>query len=120
MQVATTATFTFTGQQLADIFTTAFEGGVNYWVDTAYPLGEIAKMNPWYADPEYWAKPFTVHMIECEGDTLEFNEIMLQQGLTKLSQDDPLTFGDLVSGDYDADTADTFLQYVCFLETVYG
>jgi hypothetical protein len=118
MQVATTVTFT--GQELADFFITAFEGGSNYWVDTAYPAGVGVGLKPWYADPEFWAKPFTVKMVDTDGEGVEFNEVMLQQGLTKLSQDDPLTFGDLVSGNYDADTADTLLQYVCFLEIVYG
>lgn len=118
MEIATTVTFT--GQQLADFFICAFEGGSNYWAVTAYPQGEIVATNPWYSDPEYWAKPFTVHMIDTDGETVEFNEIMLQQGLTKLSQDDPLTFNDLVTDNYDADTGDTLLQYVCFLELVYG
>jgi len=40
-----------TNRDIADLLVTAFEGGVNYWMDEAEPLGDFDfKKAPWYDD----------------------------------------------------------------------
>lgn len=106
----------FSGQDIADFMTTAFEGGSNYWISSVDYQGK-SKTNPWYADGDFWMKDPVVRIVT---DDLDQPVINIQAGLDLMAKEYPTPLADLMTGDYDAETADILLQLSCFGEVRYG
>lgn len=49
-----------------------------------------------------------------------FNLKKIEKGLAVIAVNSPADFGDILSGDYDNNTGDVFLQYCLFGEVIYG
>lgn len=108
----------------------AFEGGSNYWLGEASytykPDG--VEGNPLYAETDFWAKGGKIRLCYDDPDSDEgnrngrkeigINEIRL--GLRSMATESPRHFGDLLSGNDDAETHDVFIQHVLFSEVIYG
>lgn len=113
-----------------DPVTTAARGG---WCAGIYagseaddPPGSTEEHGPWYANPDYWARDFTVEIIEVDdertGHTIahRIGRAQIISGLQVMVSKFPIHFANAVSDDDDAETADIFLQCVCFGELRYG
>lgn len=107
-------------QRLTDLFITAYEGGSSYWASVHISFGEKAqeKIKEMGSTSEYlfsriWndGKEFTVFDAE-EGDELgKMNKANFKKGYTLLKSDPYVDhYSDLVSENWDANTADVWFQ----------
>ncbi|HKK52399.1 MAG TPA: hypothetical protein VKA74_12465 [Myxococcota bacterium] len=122
MSITITPTFTVEEQTLADLLITAFEGGSNYWVSGATPLGAQTVVRPWYSDPEIWKAPaLSIYLTDAEtGERYELTPEGARKGLELLATKHPQHWADLVDENMDAVTADVWLQLSVFGEIVFG
>lgn len=101
-----------TNQMIADLFVTAYEGGSNHWLDRT--MGRQHGHN--------YGPNMTAYIVFADDDhtpySISWNTI--QTGLKIMQRDYPRHWADLINDNMDADTADVFLQCVCFGEIVYG
>lgn len=132
-----------TAQQIANLFISAIESGdpvttasKGGWCSGIYhqsretdpPAGTDTGKGfgtPWYADPQYYEKPFVIEVIEVDTDTNDEtrHKITLETmsaGLAKMVKEFPDAFADLMRDDSDAPCADAFLQAVLFGEEKYA
>lgn len=121
-------------QQLADIFTTAFEGATTYWCQEARrqrgPDLHEGKNGPgpWYSHEEFYERDFCIALKYDDPKLAEGNgkgrfkldRGAVIKGLEALAAKDPRHLGELLCDDHDRDTADSFLQYVVFGDVVFG
>lgn len=130
-------------QDVANWVITAFEGGSNYWIETAKTVyrDEGQHGTLWrdmlrrerdqfvkdgvgpYADPEFWASPDRGYLIDFDqGQECEvLNVTKIAEGVQKMS--DAGLFervARLLDGEYDAEDADVLVQYALLGELVYG
>jgi len=107
---------------------TAFEGGIGYWAqiyDYQEPPGE-----PFRGDPEHLYRyadyPLSeggaVILSDMEGSEEQWSLDLttIRSGLEKLCEHEPRRVEEIMSEDYDAETADVFVQHCIFGEIVYG
>lgn len=129
-----------TTQEMAYWVITAFEGGINYWVNGATAVERTAsgwqeltggryeaqmdgKCGP-YANPEFWENPHHGYSILPEDDepcerVLTANRLIAGiQAMVRDQRNEEVTR--LITEQYDANDADTLLQYALFSEVVYG
>lgn len=131
-----------TDQDLEDIITTAFYGGINYWCERARPKG-----GHWKGSPEtHIVNGGAIILYDIDGEErYELNKFKLLRGITGLIEGDnfdlsQLGFGNgdayyvdadntqcilrashyLETGDIDADIADLIVQYGIFGKQVFG
>jgi hypothetical protein len=117
-------------QKISDQFVTAFEGGSNYWLQTAKLMKADNKPteSPWYACPAVFEKSFEIELgyddpsgYEGEGKGRKIiNHDDVSRGLDVMARTCPKLFADVMDDSGDADTADVFLQCVLFGAVVYG
>lgn len=127
MPIAYTVCADLKPQDIADLVTTAFEGGVNYWLpraDLVHRTGQQAE-EPWYADPTLYEGEFQMRLVEdCgEGDDPEVHFLTqagIQFGLSVMATKYRKFLADILTENYDAETADVFLQCCLFQEIRYG
>jgi hypothetical protein len=108
-----------TMQDIDDILTTAFEGGINYWcesvkVDGEY-LGEYAS--------EQISRHGGLYLTDAEDDQVYYLEInSFLNGLKLYLKDNPelVENGTIDTCNVDADVADCIVQLAIFKEVVYG
>lgn len=113
---------------VADLMITAFEGGSNYWLagwSLRSAKTETRRGQPWYADPHLYEDDFTIDLTLSEEDgSLGEKRIVelenVQIGINKMATNSTGFFADMVNGNWDAETADVFLQYVALGEIIYG
>lgn len=124
-----TQTTEVTAQHIADLMTTAFEGGSGYWCGVqSFTLKRPniqAKDCPWYADTDTWSNPFTIvfYDVEDEAEMWTLDNDKLAEGIKAYAQKYPEDFTrDFAEDAYegDADDADTALQIILFGKVVYG
>lgn len=122
MSLTITPTFTVEERTLADLLITAFEGGSNFWVSGATPLGVQTAVRPWYSDPEIWKAPaLSIYLTDAEtGERYELTLEGARKGLVLMAEKHPRHWKDLVSDNMDAETADVWLQLSVFGEIVFG
>lgn len=101
-----------TPQLACDLLVTALEGGSNYWLDTYQPhlsgYGNVIN----YAPDKTWT-----FAVDGESETVTTTWSDLQQALHKM----PRHHLDNIKNDnWDAETADVWLQCALFGEIVYG
>lgn len=104
-----------TNQQIADLFVTAYEGGSNYWIDHIDP-------RPNYSHPDNYGPNMVPYAVYADDDdTAHFvNWNTIQAGLKTMQETYISHWADLIDDNMDADTADVFLQCVCFGKIIYG
>lgn len=105
-----------TNQQIADLFVTAYEGGSNHWIEWIISASR-------YRDPESYGPNMNPHCLVAGDDDVEnrvINWDTIQTGLKIMEETYTSHWSDLINDNMDADTADVFLQCVCFGEIVYG
>jgi hypothetical protein len=110
-----TTSFEITNQQIADLMTTAIEGGSNYWCDQILMLKGQPVLKPWYADPLLYGSPFELKV----GTKILTNDD-LHRAMQQMADEYPTHFSDVVNDNPDADTADVFLQLAVLGEITYG
>jgi hypothetical protein len=123
-------TVNVSSQKISDQLITAFEGGSNYWCQTAELTSSERSPTerPWYASSIVFDGPFTFEVgfddpDQDEGNGNGFRTIGkadLVAGLHVMATKHPRHFADLMSEDGDAITADVFLQCIVLGDVVYG
>lgn len=114
---------------ICDLVVGAIEGGSSYWCRSYEHLtvppdvpkdGVVA-----YGHPEFWAGDFVIKFTYDNPDdeglaSKEIRPENLQVGLQVFADKFPSHYSDWVSGDYDAETSDAFLQCLLLGDIVYG
>lgn len=115
-----------TVERVKDLLTCAFEGGSNYWVECAERVGEATdrKQAPFLCDAPFVKDGF-LRVKDGEeqvkgGGWFNIDPKTIEQGLKVMAEKYPKCFADFINDNDDAGTGDTFLQCVCFGETIYG
>ena len=109
--------------KVADLIITAFEGGSNYWLRKAQLVDSTNQPveRPWYADEALYEADFNIRLEEHgDYDALYLTRNRLIRGQKILKTEFPWVWERLVDESYDAEDADTFLQFCLFGELVYG
>ncbi len=120
-----------TYKRLADVLVGAFEGGSNYWIETADAIKPTKRIFI-YDDKEVWPRyehPFNpgggVEIINSEEEAPDNKKILnleaIERGVKALA--DPKnarTLNDIVDENDDAGTSDCFLQLCLFGDVIYG
>ena len=121
---------------ICNAFAGAFEGGSNYWLQTAELVFATNKPDParklvWWGHENLYEAPFTFKVQYDDPDsengegngegekTLSFPEDV-QKGLELMAQKAPRHFADLISENDDAETHDVLMQYIVLGDIVYG
>ena len=123
---------------------TAFEGGSNYWAPNVEFNGtrDGYDANPWYS-----AEKYTNYLAQADGLSTDVSErvlwfilfededesgvmedmkkhnigrVQIEKGLNLMAANASWHFNNIVNDNWDAETADVFLQYVVLGEIVYG
>jgi len=108
-------------QLLKDLLCTALEGGSNYWyliVRSNRKDGEFYHDVPFREDGVL--EMTDVQDDRNDDDCFPVTEAMLVEGLARMETKAKRHYLDAVRGDWDAATADVFLQMSVFGEVVYG
>lgn len=120
-------------QRVSDLLVTAFEGGSNYWFwidgyvrpddDEEQGLIKALGVGPSYS---YFPLSRTGGVLISEnedfesGETWMLDEEAVRRGIDLLFQSYPKAAHDVISEDFDADTADLFLQLALFGEPIFS
>lgn len=118
-------------QMIADLMATAVEGGSAYWCSDILLISDTKTVSePWYADPEIYKQGLLViKVVEIEPskakhDGIYYIDIVkMKKAFEKMSEfGTPKGFHlrNLLEENWDAETADVFLQLATFGEVVYG
>ena len=130
----TTVKIPVTTRQLADVFITAFEGGIAYWCASAKPRFTYPKLlnkkEPWYAQPVFWEQgDFKITFEPVDPEDKEARVTLtprkLRDGLHVLAKQRPDLFAKLVTpdgrDDYpDASEADAIIQLIVLQDIIFG
>lgn len=100
---------------VVSLFISACEGGSNYWCHSVVPKNAPKPVGAY----EALLEGFTVVDGEAQ-KTVKVTPKMIEKGLELWPKLEPVSFADFLTGDWDAATADTFLQLCTFGEVVYG
>lgn len=109
-------------RQVADQFITAFEGGINYWCQSAIvtmPDGRELTDDEIDQNPELILAA-TIKLIEEDGVTHIIRQARIEKGMELMFAEQPQHWADVVSDCGDATTADVFVQMIVFGEVKYG
>jgi hypothetical protein len=129
----------FEEEDLWDLLVTAFEGGSNYWIGKVHISEEIRKLHSLFANEFtdtitnwrwFHQVPFVLagtsgykgHELEMETPSGKFYLTItkLFDGLETMHEESPRHYNDFIEENWDAITADVFLQYALFDKVVYG
>lgn len=105
---------------LADVMTTAIEGGINYWasIDQIGTVEDPDEILGWRYD--------AAHLVDLEdGEEYSINLDTINRGLNRILAKHPEgrradSIRDMDAGDLDANDADVIVQYGLFGELVYA
>jgi hypothetical protein len=120
--------YNITVERVKDLLTSAFEGGSGYWIEETERIGEAKdrKQAPFLCDAPFVkdgylkVKEDGTEAKHGKGGWFNVDPKTLTEGLKVMAEKYPKHFADFVAENDDADTADVFLQCVCFGETIYG
>ncbi len=125
--IAIQTTVKLTAEQISDLLTVAFEGGVNYWCEIRkliLPPGMTKQDFAWaYSElplHEGGAMILGTNENDPNLENKRLDRFTIKRGLSIMAEDHPRHWQDLVNENYDADTADVFLQCCLFGELVFG
>jgi len=113
-----------TDQMVYGLLVTAREGGSNYWMEKI----KYTKPQKAFTPVDCEEYPFADYPLNGGTVTITHNEIEqhtftregIERGMTLMAEKYPRHMNDLIINNYDADTADVFLQCCLFGELVYG
>lgn len=125
-----THTFSFPLRWIADLIVGAIEGGSNYWCDgvilkSAWPAN-VQEDICWYNTAGLYSTDFEIEISEIEegirgrGRVHRVTRADLHHTIRLFVGHYPDHYADLVNGDWDATTADVFLQLLALGEVIYG
>lgn len=116
-----------TEKDIADLLITAWEGGSSSWIEAvrivAVPsvIAFQESPNRIYKKVDYPLNEGGVVRVTGEGEKpRDLNRQSIEKGLQVMAEKYPLHFTDFIKENYDATTADVFLQCCLFGEVVYG
>lgn len=117
-----------TAKEIADLVTTAVEGGISYWAQGFKPISNEHAFTerPWYACPKLYSGDFVIRVTELEESTAnagvdhDLTPEKMQTALDHLAEKYPHVMADIVNENYDAGDADCFIQAAIFGSIVYG
>lgn len=111
-----------TSTMLADLVTTAFEGGSTYWIERAERISlHTTSIQPWYADPDFYTTPWSCLIkVDEEAEPYQFDQTTAREAWDHLNADFPDRAEAIRTETYDADDADVFMQLALFHDVVYG
>lgn len=124
-----TTTVKLTPQRVSDLFVGAFEGGSNYWMQSANIIvGKERKEKGlvWWGAPAVFQGDysFKVSYENPEKGPTYVSKTLTQDDVAKgaqiMAQKYPEHFADIVQDNEDAITADVFMQCIVLGEIVYG
>lgn len=126
-------------EELWDLMVTAFEGGSNYWIGTVNVSVETRKLHSIFASEFgntvtswrwYHQVPFVLagtsgykgHELEMDTPAGKFYLTInkLFDGLKLMHEEASTHYNNFISENWDAITADVFLQYALFGEVIFG
>ncbi|KOX53843.1 hypothetical protein ADL19_14815 [Streptomyces purpurogeneiscleroticus] len=117
---------------IADMVIGAFEGGITYWCAKARPVEPCEDCVtyedkcPWYARTSLYEGDFKIRLQQHEehkpgaGVDVFMTVESVQKGLNLMAEKYPEHFSNMVSGNWDAETADVFVQLCVFGDIIYG
>jgi hypothetical protein len=113
-----TSTTDITAHQIADLMTSAMEGGSGYWIASITP--RYLKHEE-YSSADAYGPTMVPRTFKAEDDDNEYilDFEAIQKGLQVMADNFPTDFGDLRNDEADADTADIFLQCCLFGDLIY-
>jgi len=130
---------TFEEEDLWDLMVTAFEGGSNYWIGTVNMSVETRKLHSLFANEFsntvtswrwYHQVPFVLagtsgykgHELEMDTPAGKYYLTItkLFEGLENMHEESPRHYKDFIEENWDAITADVFLQYALFGKVIFG
>jgi hypothetical protein len=130
---------TFEEEDLWDLIVTAFEGGSNYWIGTVNMSVETRKLHSLFASEFsntitswrwYHQVPFVLagtsgykgHELEMDTPAGKYYLTItkLFEGLETMHEESPRHYKDFIEENWDAITADVFLQYALFGKVIFG
>lgn len=124
-----TITIEITDEQINDLFVTALEGGSNYWYYIPRETRDIIKE---HSDKEFFSERFADVVLNDKyvipvRDTEEPDEVLgfvdkesVQEALNLMVKDHTKHIEMINEGNYDAETADIFLQLCVMGEITFG
>jgi hypothetical protein len=113
-----TVTIKLTHELISDVLCSALEGGSNYWIQKI----QLVEPSEWLFDSEpergigmHWTQDYPLNpggalLISSDDGVLTLDWDAIQKGLTVLATDYPYRFCEILDNNYDANTADAFLQ----------
>jgi hypothetical protein len=111
-----------------DLIVTALEGGSNYWYNISTRADRIIdkykKDNLCFSE-YFWeaikaGESIPIHDIETNQKLGEINLQSIEVGEQTMADEYPRHLADIVSGNWDAETADVWFQLAVMNELVYG
>lgn len=130
---------TFEEQDLWDLLVTAFEGGSNYWIGKVHVGEDTRKLHSLFANEFtntisgwrwFHQVPFVLagtsgykgHELEVDTPSGKFYLTIQKmfEGLETMHEESPKHYNDFCDENWDAITADIFLQYALFSEVIFG
>lgn len=106
---------------IADLIVTAVEGGSGYWCRRFCLITGTPTDTPWYASPGLYEDPnLEIGWETNDGDADIVVLSSFERAMNQFAEQYPQRFSNFITGHYDADDADVFLQLLCLGEEVYG
>lgn len=113
-----------TDQMVYDLLVTAREGGSNYWMENIKYTKPQKEFTPVDGEEYPFADyPLNGGTVKITHNDIELHKLTLEgieRGIAVMAEKYPRHMNDVIIENYDADTADVFLQCCVFGELVYG
>ena len=112
--------------RVSDLLVGAFEGGCNYWMETAdavKPTEITYQHEPGHTWPRYdypLNEGGAVDCVDDEGNHHRLDLPAIKKGLQLMAEKQPKDFADFMDGNDDASTSDVFVQLCLFGDVIYG
>ena len=111
-------------QRIKDLFTTAFEGGSNYWAEMRVnlkPINQHLSPSERIFEAVMRGNEFRIFDVENPSDVLgKLNKANLNKGYSLMIANHEEHYADVLSERWDASTADVFLQLAVLGEITFG
>lgn len=112
-----------TQNQIEDLIVGALEGGSNYWLSF--------EVNPIIKDFKWNSIDYARQIVEGECELIcydvatkeylgRLNKITIEEGLNLMLKTHPSSFKEILDENWDADTADVFMQCCVLKDIIYG
>lgn len=116
-------TYELTADRICDMFVGAFEGGSNYWINTAQKEAGAEPKDKglvWWGNPNIYQEGLEFRVLDIDAVNHHITWADIIKGIEVFAVKSPSQFSNMVNESGDGFTADCFLQYIVFGELVYG